>query len=52
MQIGCDPNADSVKFLMNVRKQTSVQDTLRKEGDVQLEEVMNIGYGGITTSIT
>ena len=47
MQIGCDPKADSVKFLMNGKKQPSVLDTLRKEGDVQLEDVLKIGFGGI-----
>ena len=30
MQIGCDPKADSVKFLMNGKKQPSVLDTFRK----------------------
>ena len=47
MQIGCDPKADSVKFLMNGKKQPSVLDTLRKEGDVQLDDVLKIGFGGI-----
>ena len=47
MQIGCDPKADSVKFLMNGKKQPSVLDTLRKEGDVKLEDVMKTGFGGI-----
>jgi len=47
MQIGCDPKADSVKFLMNGKKQPSVLDTLRKEGEVQLEDVLKIGFGGI-----
>ncbi|MDD1762065.1 MAG: Ni-sirohydrochlorin a,c-diamide reductive cyclase ATP-dependent reductase subunit [Methanothrix sp.] len=47
MQIGCDPKADSVKFLMNGKKQPSVLDTLRKEGDVQLEDVLKVGFGGI-----
>src|SRR5512138_747801 len=47
MQIGCDPKADSVKFLMNGRKQPSVLDTLRKEGEVQLEDVMKVGFGDI-----
>jgi len=47
MQIGCDPKADSVKFLMNGKKQPSVLDTLRKEGEVKLEDVMKTGFGGI-----
>jgi len=29
------------------KKQPSVLDTLRKEGDVQLEDVMKTGFGGI-----
>jgi nitrogenase iron protein NifH len=28
MQVGCDPKANSVKFLMNGKKQPSVLDTL------------------------
>ncbi len=47
MQIGCDPKADSVKMLMNGKRQPSVLDTLRKEGDVALDDVMKIGFGGI-----
>src|SRR5512137_1066844 len=47
MQIGCDPKADSVKFLMNGKKQPSVLDTLRKEGEVELDDVLKIGFGGI-----
>lgn len=47
MQIGCDPKADSVKFLMNGKKQPFVLDTLRKEGEVELDDVSKIGFGGI-----
>jgi nitrogenase iron protein NifH len=37
VQIGCDPKANSAKILMNGKKQPSVLDTLRKEGDVQIQ---------------
>lgn len=47
MQIGCDPKADSVKMLIGGRRQASVLDTLRKEGEVKLEDVMITGFGGI-----
>ena len=38
MQIGCDPKADSVKFLMNGKKQPSFLDTLKK--DEELDQIM------------
>jgi len=47
MQIGCDPKADSVKMLIGGRRQQTVLDTLRKEGEVTLEDVMLEGFGGI-----
>jgi nitrogenase iron protein NifH len=47
MQIGCDPKADSVKMLMNGKRQPSVLDTLRKEGEVELDDVLKTGFGGI-----
>ena len=47
MQIGCDPKADSVKMLMNGKRQPSVLDTLRKEGEVELDNVLKTGFGGI-----
>ncbi len=48
MQIGCDPKADSVKMLVGGRRQASVLDTLRKEGEVKLRAiVLNTGFGGI-----
>ena len=48
MQIGCDPKADSVKMLMNGKRQPSVLDTLRKEGEVELDDVLKTGFGGIS----
>lgn len=47
MQIGCDPKADSVKMLMNGKRQPTVLDTLRKEGEVELDDVLKTGFGGI-----
>jgi len=47
MQIGCDPKADSVKMLMSGRRQPTVLDTLRKEGEVELDDVPKTGFGGI-----
>ena len=32
---------------MNGRRQPSVLDTLRKEGEVQLEDILKTGFGGI-----
>jgi len=34
-------------MLMNSKRQPSVLDTLRKEGEVQLEDVLKTGFGGI-----
>ena len=50
MQIGCDPKADSVKMLIGGRRQASVLDTLRKEGEVKLEDVMIIVLAGSSAS--
>jgi len=47
MQIGCDPKADSTRMLMGGKRQHSVLDTLREEGDVKLEGVLETGFGGI-----
>jgi len=47
MQIGCDPKADSVRMLVGGRRQPSVLDTLREEGDVNLDDILITGFGGI-----
>lgn len=47
MQIGCDPKADSTRMLMGGKRQHSVLDTLREEGDVKIEDVLETGFGGI-----
>lgn len=46
MVVGCDPKADSTRLLLGGLAQKTVLDTLRDEGeDVQLDDVMKIGYG-------
>lgn len=48
MVVGCDPKADSTRLILGGLAQRTVLDTLREEGeDVDLEEIMKIGYGGI-----
>ena len=47
LQIGCDPKADSIRMLMGGKRQPSVLDTLRKEGEVNLDDILKVGFGGI-----
>jgi nitrogenase iron protein NifH len=48
MIVGCDPKADSTRLILNGLAQQTVLDTLREEGeDVELENIMKEGYGGI-----
>ncbi|HXY86917.1 MAG TPA: Ni-sirohydrochlorin a,c-diamide reductive cyclase ATP-dependent reductase subunit [Candidatus Acidoferrales bacterium] len=47
MQIGCDPKADSVRMLVGGKRQPSVLDTLRKDDEVKLDDVLKVGFGGI-----
>jgi nitrogenase iron protein NifH len=48
MVVGCDPKADSTRLLLGGLAQKTVLDTLREEGeDVELEDVIKPGYGGI-----
>src|SRR5574344_2498265 len=45
--VGCDPKADSTRLLLGGLAQKTVLDTLREEGeDVELDEVIKLGYGG------
>lgn len=45
--VGCDPKADSTRLLLNGLHQKTVLDTLRdSDGDVELDEVMKVGFGG------
>lgn len=48
MIVGCDPKADSTRLILGGLAQQTVLNTLREEGeDIDLEEIMKIGYGGI-----
>lgn len=48
MIVGCDPKADSTRLVLGGMHQRTVLDTLREEGeDIDLEEILKIGYGGI-----
>jgi len=48
MIVGCDPKADSTRLILNGLAQQTVLDTLREEGeDVELENILKPGYGGI-----
>jgi len=48
MIVGCDPKADSTRLILNGLAQQTVLDTLREEGeDVELENILKKGYGGI-----
>lgn len=48
MQIGCDPKADSTQNLSGIDKADTVLDALREKGDdVQLEDIVKEGYGGV-----
>ena len=45
--VGCDPKADSTRLLLGGLAQKTVLDTLLEEGeDVQLDDVIKIGYRG------
>lgn len=48
MIVGCDPKADSTRLVLGGLAQKTVLDTLREEGeDIELENIMKVGYGGI-----
>jgi nitrogenase iron protein NifH len=48
MIVGCDPKADSTRLILNGLAQQTVLDTLREEGeDIELENILKLGYGGI-----
>ena len=46
MVVGCDPKADSTRLLLGGLHQKTVLDTLREEGDVELDSIMKEGFGG------
>jgi nitrogenase iron protein NifH len=50
MIVGCDPKADSTRLILRSKAQTSVMQLAAEAGsveDLELEDVMNIGYGGV-----
>ena len=48
MQIGCDPKSDSTSLLTHCRQYPTVLELLRKgENNVQLEDIVHPGYGGV-----
>ncbi|MCH3967644.1 MAG: nitrogenase iron protein [Atopobiaceae bacterium] len=47
MVVGCDPKADSTRLLVGSLGQQTVLDTLRlSDGDVELDDILRLGYGG------
>jgi len=50
MIIGCDPKADSTRLILHAKAQETVMDKVRELGtveDLELEDVMKYGYGGV-----
>ena len=50
MIIGCDPKADSTRLILHSKAQTTVMHLAAEAGtvdDLELEDVMQIGYGGV-----
>ena len=50
MIVGCDPKADSTRLILHAKAQNTVMDLVRELGtveDLELEEVMKVGYGNV-----
>ncbi len=50
MIVGCDPKADSTRLMLHSKAQTSVLQLAAELGaveDVELEQVLQVGYGGV-----
>lgn len=50
MIVGCDPKADSTRLILHSKAQTTVMHLAAEAGsveDLELEDVMAVGYGGI-----
>jgi nitrogenase iron protein NifH len=48
--VGCDPKADSTRLILHAKAQDTVMDKVRELGtveDLELEDVMKVGYGDI-----
>ncbi len=53
MIVGCDPKADSTRLILNSKAQNTIMDMARDAGsveDLELEDVMLIGFGGVRCS--
>ena len=48
MVVGCDPKADSTRLLLGGLAQKTVLDTVRVQGedDIELDTIMQVGFGG------
>ena len=48
MVVGCDPKADSTRLLLGGLAQKTVLDTVRLQGEdeVELDTIMKVGFGG------
>ena len=48
MVVGCDPKADSTRLLLGGLAQKTVLDTVRVQGedDIELDTIMKVGFGG------
>ena len=50
MIVGCDPKADSTRLMLHSKAQRTVMELASKAGsveDLELDDVMQIGYGGV-----
>ncbi|GAB3370682.1 nitrogenase iron protein [Azotobacter armeniacus] len=50
MIVGCDPKADSTRLILHSKAQNTVMEMAASAGsveDLELEDVMQIGYGGV-----
>jgi nitrogenase iron protein NifH len=48
MQIGCDPKADSTRFLCGGKTPTTVLDCIRNNADyIELEDIIRVGYSNV-----
>ena len=50
MIVGCDPKADSTRLILHAKAQTTIMSLAAEAGsveDLELEDVLKVGYGGI-----
>jgi len=54
MIVGCDPKADSTRLILHAKAQNSVMELAAEAGsveDLELEDVLSIGYGAYTDDL-